>query len=415
MHIMILNKITLHRIILGFLLFAVLFLGAIKIGPISIRNICIILLSLYAAINFSKIKLDRNSKIYILYLIVLCFSNIMSGQFTDFDFIQNLISYHCVSLLLIIALPIIIKDNHNLHFITKFFIVIYLINAIVSILQYYNNSLGWNIALLINPSLTTRLEGTEYIEGAENFLSKSIVSGITGFVVANGYFSTIFLPVITNKLLQEQSTNKEKIISLLFLMIGCVTIFMIQQRMAFALLIMYVLFVFVAKTKARHKILLLLLSLLIIPSINFKDIDMGRLTTDEISSDSRMNQGQNFIKFFNTKDSLWGADLNDAKWGDSMGHNTIMDAMRRGGIFTFVVYLILFASVTLTCFKLVLKSLRYKLNYTLCYSLSCVLFLAYSMTHSTGIQSGSIYFWVLYVAMSVSYKMEYRNMQKINN
>lgn len=242
-------------------------------------------------------------------------------------------------------------------------------------------------------------------------LNRSIVSGITGFVVANGYFTTTLLPIVSKDILSVNRSKKAKYTSIVLLIIGGITIFMIQQRMAFALFLLYIFSLGLLKQNRLILLFTIIFSLTIYTfgPTNY-DIDMGRLVTDNISQDSRMNQFNNFIYFFNSEYFLWGADLDISSIGNSMGHNTLMDSLRRGGFFTFVIYSILFFLILVKCIINATIAYRNNFSFTLATSISCIIFLVYSFTHSTGIQSGAINFWLTYSLMGLSILYEKNRM-----
>ena len=132
-------------------IFSILFLGTIGIGILSIRNFTALILLFIAINNANKLKLDKYQKLYILYILFLIISNIFNGQITDYKFIQNLISYHFVSIIIIISIPIVINSYERLKKCIIFLTILFLFNCIISILQYYNISIGWKIATTLIP------------------------------------------------------------------------------------------------------------------------------------------------------------------------------------------------------------------------------------------------------------------------
>jgi hypothetical protein len=291
---------------------------------------------------------------------------------------------------------------------------VHILNCAVSILQFYNVPIGWRIGLAVNPGAISNLDSAEYyIQQSDNLLSRSIVFGITSFVVANGYYLTSFLPITTRHLLFSDIGSKDKIISWCLLTLSAITIFMVQQRMAFFLLLCYIVFVLYMQIRKSLfiKLLLLIFAVVFIGLYTFPtDLEVGRLTLDKVGSDSRMNQITNIINFMNTDSFIWGADLNDKTLLYSLGHNTLTDALRRGGFISLIFYLLLFIAVLCKCIYTGIVSQRINAPYSLALSVSCVIFLAYSFSHSTGIQSGAVLFWFIYALMISSWKYEKNNL-----
>lgn len=391
-------------------IFSILFLGAINIGPLSIRNLCIIGLIVYLAMNFKAVSLDLCGKLYTIYLAALLLCSIVSGQIFDIVFYKNFLTNHISSLILVLVLPLIIKSINDIKVIIGFIISLQLLNCLVSILQFYNLPMGWHLGLAINPGAISNLNDAEYyLADADKLLSRSIVFGITSFVVANGYYLATFLPIASNNLLRNDVDIKGKIISLIMLVISGITIFMVQQRMAFFLLICYLILVLFIQIRKSILYMLLFTIILIVTtglySISF-DIELGRLTFENLNADSRMNQITNFINFLNSEGFIWGADLNDLALLYSLGHNTLMDALRRGGFISLLMYLPLFIMTVYKCLYIAIKAQKINLQYSFALSIACLFFIAYSFTHSTGLQSGAVLFWFIYALMISAWEYE---------
>lgn len=360
--------------------------------------------------NFKAVSLDLCGKLYAIYLAALLLCTIVRGQIFDIVFYKNFLTNHISSLILVLVLPLIIKSINDIKVIIGFITSLQLLNCLVSILQFYNIPMGWNLGLAINPGAISNLNDAEYyLADADKLLSRSIVFGITSFVVANGYYLATFLPIASNNLLRNDVDIKGKIISLIMLVISGITIFMVQQRMAFFLLICYLILVlFIQIRKSLLYKLIFAIILIVIAGLysGSFDYDLGRLTMEDLHSDSRMRQITNFLTFMNSNDFIWGADLNDMGLLYSLGHNTLMDALRRGGFISFLLYLPLFIMVVYKCSCISINAFKLNAQYSFALSIACLLHIAYSFTHSTGLQSGSILFWIIYSLMVCSWKYE---------
>ena len=367
-------------------------------------------LVIFLAINYKDVSLDLCGKFYVVYLGGLLLCGIVSGQIFNILFYKNFLTNHIPSLIILLTLPIIIKSINDIKTIIGFIISMQFIDCIVSILQFYNIQIGWNIGLSINPGAISMLNTAEYyLADADKLLSRSIVFGITSFVVANGYYLTVFLPIVSINLLRNDINIKGKTLSLIMLFISGVTIFMVQQRMAFFLLICYIILVILIIT--RNLLLFKLISAIILIAIiglfpfSF-DYDLGRLTIENSQSDSRLTQITNFVNFFNSDSFIFGADLNNKDLLYSLGHNTIMDALRRGGFISLLLYFPLFFFVVYKSSHISINAFKQNAHYSFTFSIACILFLLYSFTHSTGLQSVAILFWFIYSLMISSWKYE---------
>ncbi len=397
-------------IVILFSLFSILFLGAINIGPLSIRNLCVIWLAIFLLFSGNMESVDMCGKFYVLYLMALLLSNIVNGQIDDLVFLKNFLTNHITSLVLLLTLPIVVKSIKDIRILIGFVTIIQILNCLVSILQFYNIPIGWSLGLAVNPGAISLINQAEYyLESSDNLLSRSLIFGITSFVVANGYYLTVFLPMVSHNLLRDNNDYKRIPFSFFMLVLSTVTIFMVQQRMAFFLLVCYCLLVIYMRVHRSllYKLVLLILSILIVSFLSLPiDFESGRLTLDDISSDSRMNQITNFLNFLNSDDFIWGANLNDTALLYSMGHNTLMDALRRGGFISLVFYIPLFCVVVYRCVHILFIAYRNDLHYSFVLSVSCLIFLIYSFFHSTGLQSGAVLFWFVYAMLISAWKYE---------
>ncbi len=400
----------LRYIVIYISIFSILFLGSINIGPVSIRNLCIIGLVVFMAMNFKAISLDLCGKLYAIYLATLLLCSIISGQVYNILFYKNFLTNHITCLILILAIPMIIKSISDIRIITRFIISLQILNCFVSILQFYNVPIGWHLGLLVNPGAISNLNDAEYyLADSEKLLSRSIVFGITSFVVANGYYLTVFLPIVSKNLLCNKVNLKGLIISCIILVISGITIFMVQQRMAFFLLICYLILVLLIQIR-KSILYKLLFTIILIVTIglysNSFDIELGRLAFDSLHADSRMSQITNFLNFLNSEGFIWGADLNDSALLYSLGHNTLMDALRRGGFISLLMYLPLFIMAVYKCLYIAIKAQKINSQYSFALSIACLFFIAYSFTHSTGLQSGAVLFWFIYALMISAWEYE---------
>lgn len=398
-----------HFVIL-FSLFSILFLGAINIGPISIRNLCVIGFAIFLLFSENKVSMEVCGKLYVLYLMVLLLSNIVNGQIDDLVFLKNFLTNHITSLVLLLTLPVVVKSIKDIRMLIGFVIIIQILNCVVSILQFYNIPIGWNLGLAVNPGAISLINQAEYyLASSDNLLSRSLVFGITSFVVANGYYLTVFLPIVSHNLLRDNNDYKRMFFSFFMLVLSGIAVFMVQQRMAFFLLLCYCLLVVYMQVHKSilYKLVILFLFILIASFWSTPiDYDPGRLTLDNITSDSRMNQITNFLNFLNSDDFIWGANLNDTALLYSMGHNTLMDALRRGGFISLIFYIPLFCIVLYRCAYILFIAYRNDLHCSFVLSVSCLIFMIYSFSHSTGLQSGAVLFWFVYALLISAWKYE---------
>lgn len=399
-------RVLLKKLAIGFILFSILFLGSIGLAPgISIRNIVLVLLSIYVLFNIKDVTVGWSEKLYFIYIAVLIFCNILNGQVFEFHFIQNIVSYHFACVVLILFFSLLIKENSDLSFITYLMIMFYLINFVLTCLQYYNLLIGWDIAIFLHPASVEKLSNVEMLNDLKGI---SVVPGILGFSVTNGYFIASFLPVASYMMLNG---GIRRYVGLFLLLIGLVGLFMVQQRSAFVLGVVYSI---VATTYSFRKefyifpIFFIILMLIVLnwDSLGRESFDMGRLVIDDYTlSDDRLNVLNLFEVYMLEDNFLLGGERREY-WLITLGHNTIFSALLKGGVITMLVYVIIFLVIVFSCMCTISLSVKRRKILAFVYGFSCCIYIGVSFTHSSGIQSGAIMFWLSYVLMKKSYFIE---------
>lgn len=393
----------LKKIAISLIFFSILFLGSLSFVPgLSIRNIVSVLLFFYLIPNLKKVSFDCCELLYVIYVLVLLVCNILNGNVLEYSFIQNFVSYHLVCLVVISTVPMLITSKDEFLFVTHLFVVIYIINFVLTYLQYNNEALGWDIVRLIYPKGDV---GMENFESYEDFSGIAVVQGLTDFVVLNGYFVVTFLPIVSYQFLKN---CWQSLMGIFVLLLGIMGLYMIQQRTAFYLGVLYAVFLLFYKFKREfyYVPVILIILALILPNLELSYFDMGRLLIDDYTfSDDRLNLFNLFYAYSLEDNFLLGGEDN-RYWLSSLGHNTIFSSLLRGGIFTMFVYTITFIVILFFCMKFFFRSLLNSNIFTLVYSSSCCIFLIVSFTHSLGIQHGAIMFWLLYVLMKHSLTIE---------
>lgn len=399
-------RVLLKKLAIGFILFSILFLGSIGLAPgISIRNIVLVLLSIYVLFNIKDVTIGWSEKLYFIYIAVLIFCNILNGQALEFHFIQNIVSYHFACVVLILFIPLSIKDKSDLSFITLLMIIFFLINFVLTCLQYYNHPIGWDIARFLYPTFDVKISNIEILNDLKGV---SVAHGILGFSVTNGYFIASFLPVVSYLMLKG---GIRRYIGLFLLLVGLVGLFMVQQRSAFALGVIYsimaIIFMF-RKEFYLFPIFLVILMFIVLNlgSLEHGSFDMGRLVIDDYTMfDDRLNVLNLFDIYMLEDNFLFGGERREF-WLLTLGHNTIFSALLRGGVITMVVYIIVFFVILFDCIYIILSSVKRGNVLAFVYGVSCCIYVGVSFTHSTGIQSGAIMFWLSYVLMKKIYFIE---------
>lgn len=160
--------------------------------------------------------------------------------------------------------------------------------------------------------------------------------------------------------------------------------------------LLYISMIFIVLFKKSTKVFIFISAFILIFFLGdtLLNIDLGRLL--ENKDPYRSHILDLFIEKFSTPYFLIGGfDLSDEFIGKTLGHNSILDAFRRGGLVTMLCYIAVFFLIAKYCLKQ--ASVAFRLRRYIPFGIWCssLLYMIYSLTHSSGIQSGDPTFWML--------------------
>lgn len=394
-------------------IFSFLFLGGLHVGALSVRMIVAYGLFVFALLfGSNNYEPTRGMKMYYVYILVYILVNILGYTAFSGVFIKDLIAVHFVCCIIIFAFPRIFKTEASIWGAYIVIVIGFIFNAIVTILQSQNAPLGWAIGMFINPTEIDELEIMQAKIADIGELKKSVVIGIMGRSTANGYFIATILPVITYYLWDR--LKFKSLWSFVLIVIAVICVYFIQQRMALIVVATYIICVILFK-KTPWLLKITMISIILFSIIYYWDSIMsfdytqaGRLF---YAHDERRTNTIVVLKdFLNDPIQLLVGnnrviDEQEYEIFLIIGHNTFTDTIRMGGLFLFIPYLILFYCLCKTLIDIFIFSRKVNDYRTMGMAMGCLCFLLYSQTHSTGVQSGSIMFWTLYMLCVQSYRL----------
>lgn len=394
--------------------FSLLFLGGFHVGPLSARITVAFGLLIYGlAAKKSDYMQTKGMKMYYIYIAAYILVNIFSFSFFGVDFIKNLFAVHLICCIVIFVFPKIFKSEESIHGAYLVIVFGFLLNAIVTILQARGISLGWSLGMAINPTEAEEMYELQAKIDNDEDIKKAVVMGIMGRAVGNGYFMATFLPVVTYYFWDKPFFKH--VWSFFVMVITFVCVYFIQQRMALVVVAAYLLCLVLLKERSLLvKVFLGMICLLVLivsleSILSFDYTRSGRLY--DFSDDIRSSTFYVFNEFISNPINLFFGSNHIYNEEEHqvflvLGHNTFLDTIRMGGLFLLIPYLILFYCVCKTIFKIFFFSRKVKDYRTMGMAIGCFCFLLYSQTHSTGIQSGSIMFWTLYMLCVQSHRVK---------
>ena len=178
--------------------FPLLFLGGFHVvGPFSARMIVAYGLLAYTIWRGSTDYLPtRGIQMYFVFIIVYVVINIFNLTAFEAKFIKDLVAIHFVCCIAAFAFPRLFKSELSIQSAWMVIAFGFLLDAVVTILQYNNSPMGWTIGMYLNPIDFEEAEARASLGDANEF-RKSILAGIMGRATANGYFIATMLPIVS--------------------------------------------------------------------------------------------------------------------------------------------------------------------------------------------------------------------------
>lgn len=309
------------------------------------------------------------------------------------SFWKTMFSYHFVSLLILLGLPLMLRNQKQIDYSIILIYIFFILNSIVSALQFNNSSIGWLIANFLNPIFSSDVEETLSTGGST--LGQSLCAGLLSTSVLNGYFSPTYLPLVTTQIYGKKT--KERIFAYTMILVGSFTIFFIQQRMAIIALGAYLLFLIYKRIIPKIIILVMLIGSFFIffgnYDVDFSEDKYGRSFAFFENNETRENIFLDIQTYISSEKALFGGfqHYKDTH-NDVRQHNTFLDVITKDGLFGLIFFVLFFFEVVKYCFKTIRTSNN---KYAVQCAFGVLLYLLYSQTHSSGIQSGIPFFWFL--------------------
>ena len=409
------------------IVFPFIFLGSIHIGAISVRmTVAYGLLLFFLCKRMLSVHVNRDSFdfmptkemiMYYVYLAVYIFVSLLNLSASNISFFKELIAVHFVCCIAIFVIPKIFKNETSIQ--GAFIVIVFgfILNALATILQAQDIPLGWALGMSINQTEIEALDELQSNHVDPNELKQSIYMGIMGRAVGNGYFIATFLPVMTYYIWDK--FKLKTLWSFIVFAITFVCIYYIQQRMTVIVVATYIICIIMLKKSSWPlKISMILIILFTInyyrdSIMNYDYTQVGRIA--DLSDEKRSSTFDVLDDFISKPSNLFigNNQITNTEEKDVflvIGHNTFTDTIRMGGVVLLIPFLTLFYCLCKSLIKMFLFSRKVKDYLTMGMAMGCLCFLFYSQTHSTGVQSGSIMFWTLYMLCIQSYRLKYRQL-----
>lgn len=372
--------------------------------------------------QLSKFKITKKP-IYItlLFLLICLITKILSQtlytQYIDelSPFFKRCFANFLPSLIAYMIIAMYIKSTKQLKYCLNYFIVMGIINAIVSWLQAKGNPIGIVFAKIF---LTGESETIDYVnERLESISTKFIpVPGIFGSSAKNGYMTACLgiLPIyyILHKGL---ITKMVGICSLCITIIGC---FSCQERSAFGLLLIFIIFSFI-KSQSKALRFSIYAILFIAPVILFDSLSQilssdaaGRMSKITEFGDNRTQLVSSALDFISEHFLLGGDRLYESIYEISP-HNFLLHSFIYGGIIGAIIIIYLYIYLLRQSYIVFKKYYSNSLQFM--YGSSLSILLLNSLFHSTSLITGDVCIWIFTALMLKAEELNKNNKSQILN
>ena len=373
-----------------YIVICLLYSQNIVFASVSVRHIMTIIMFLLC-IRSQGFRLDVFLKCFLIYLFFYALSNIVTGHLPEL--LMKLAGTYLAAIVIYMSTKIIVQQYDGSGWVVSTLLVIAILNALVTIFQFYGNPL----ALSITDVLRIENLDEKTWETYERFdtLHGRAVGGLVG-AVNNGYFlSAASVLALYNK------NNKIKILNWILCVFLFFALFLVQERAGlFSAAICLVLFVIISSFEKKSivsiVVFFIIALLLVIYGSRFMSVEEMRYSTEGFDVGGRSTfsaRGWDFVK-----DYPLGGEIEFHTLGIMDPHNVFTNSYIFGGLFggTIVFLIILFQLFIIL--KISIESFVYKTHNNLLLTFS-LLYLTYTMNsffHNPSLPAGSPMFFVLW-------------------
>lgn len=338
--------------------------------------------------------------LYVLYAIIFFLCTIFNG---DGNIGRNsLMIQYLMCVMIFIAIYYDIKTLDTIRITINVIIVLLLLDCIITILQFNNNSIGWGAWYFFNSS---QLNSEEIIKNVTSFYdtqtigNQTLCPGLFPTQVYNGYI--LATAGIMNVCCYPQ-IRKWRLINIIISLLTLVSLFITQQRMAFYIFLILCAYIYYS----RHKTITIFL--VIIGAIFYTYTNLY-LTEDYIgryanTEDHLREQLFGSAIEFISQNYLAGGRIAFSKITGYSAHNVFLNAFLYGGLFGGILILIIYFRMCFKAIRIILRKNQKSMSTVLAFGL--LSFNIISLTHNDSLLTGEPIIWILYALMLLSLKYE---------
>lgn len=388
-----------------FFLVLILIFSSFQIGSITARVWAVIIMFFFLLYMSSKSKLfKKNVHAYItifgVYIFLLFIAMNMNGD-AELYGLKWIFANHFVSIVVFAATYHFIKSAppRKMDFVFMTFACLLIIDAIVTITQYYNNPIGWAINMFITQG---RDEGTVEFIGSRLYFDYNL----SGMAMTNGLFSDVVINAIflgsfgvLPFYFFQRDSKVYKIIAVVTIILSLIACFMCQERAAMLTFLASVVFLSYKSFHRESFYSLIAVMAILLMIFDFSRIDYGRFQeVGMFSNDSRISIWESFLPFF-SDNWLWGGVKHFMSLTEELPHNYVFNAFVFAGLLGGVTIIILLLLTLVKIFKIVFSKSSTRTSTIIAIALLSIL--AQSFVHNISFVTGDVFSFLL-LSMMVS-------------
>lgn len=345
----------------------------------------------------------KEMHIYLLYVVIFLFCSFFNGDLSSGQgHLVSLLVKYWGCFLVFFYTNVYVKTLDDVKVVFNILILIVAFNSVVNLLQFAETPYGLYIYKFFNNvEQETFLDymvnsGAEYGE-----VTSSIFTGIFASPVMNGYILAS-LGLFCMYYLFNKSRLIVKVCSFLVLVSVCISIFVVQQRSAFYLFALSLLFISLLSRKRIILFLIILFSIFYTVSNFDLELMMGRLFNFEDSTrDAIYNSAYEYVK----SNFLFGGRINFSREVGYSSHNIIFNSLIYSGVLgSICIFIILYIMLKNIFYTYLLALRRKNISIEVLCGMGCAIYNLISFTHNNSLVTGDYLIWLLYILMSILIK-----------
>ena len=334
---------------------------------------------------------------FLVCVATLLVSLLFNGGLDEYSYWEKCLAYYLVCIVAYFAVDTCVKNW--IHF-NKFIFCISLIvilDSTITILQYFNEPIGWIVGTIFSETE----EFAAFFENHDSLVGVSLMPGIFGHPVNNGFFLGVTTPLLMAGIRKDNSFFLWFYYAIVII-ISFIACLYLQQRAAFFLLLLFIFYHFF-KTAIKYPWVLVSTTLIMLFCLIFflpdwiNSIEMGRLSeTDNSSRDSVWRIAYTVI----SRNLMFGNLVEYNKIAGYSAHNLFVDSLIDSGLFGFIPIFILVLKTLWDSLRFMLMS---KDSYVKVFSYSVLTCMAMGMFHNTSYLTGDV---IIFIVLAMMFKAQ---------